>query len=269
MKENLLEILKNVLSADNRFNVLREYLQCLILKFVEESGHIKGLAFVGGTALRVLYDLRRFSEDLDFCLVKKEGFLLEKFSQELERSFHLWNIDVEQKAKSRGAVASLLLKFPGIMFEGGLSHRRDQKFLIKLEVDTNPPQGYATALSFKEKYLPMNIFHYDLPSLFAGKLHAVLQRQYTKGRDFYDLMWFLNRRVQPNLKQLENAIYQTTGERVAFSVGDLKKKLLQRVQKVDFKGVHEELMRFLEVRDEVQYVKKETLRQLIEESLAY
>lgn len=268
MREDILNILAGVPDVETKFNVLREYLQCLVLKSIEEKGYIKNIAFVGGTALRFLYDLKRFSEDLDFSLVDPNKFDFDRFLNDLVLTFNNWNIDTELKTKSVKAVKNTFIKFPHLMFEGGISPRKEQKLFIKLEIDCNPPSGYQTELSFNQKYLPMNIFHYDVPSLYAGKLHAVLYRQYAKGRDFYDLMWFLGRKTEPNLTQLENAIFQTTGERVELNTEMLKEILLKRVEEIDFNVVREELYRFVANRDDIKYMTSETLRQLIKQAFS-
>lgn len=263
MRDIIKEKLKEVPSAEGKYNLLREYLQALALKCVEEKRYIRDIAFVGGTALRFLFDLRRFSEDLDFSLIRKDAFEFKALLADLARSFEGWGIQVEFKSKTVGAVASSFLKFPGLMFENGLTHRKDQKLFVKVEIDRNPPAGFSTEISFNQKYLPMNILHYDLPSMFAGKLHAILLRSYTKGRDFFDLMWFLRRKVEPNLLQLENAILQTTGERVSLDLNGLRERLRKRISEADFKKVQDELRVFLEDKGDLKYVNREALLQVV------
>lgn len=264
MKDAILVKLQGINSMEERFNVLREFLQCLVLKFIEEKGYMRNIAFVGGTALRFLYELERFSEDLDFSLISKENFDFSVFSSDLKNSLKQWNIDAEVKNKEIRTVKSSLIKFSGLLYEGGISVRENQKLLIKLEVDCNPPIGFKTQTSFNQKYLPVNLLHYEIGSLFAGKLHAVLQRQYTKGRDFYDLMWFLSKKIEPNYVQLENALYQTTGKKFEMNKEVLKSELKDRIARVDFDIVHEELSRFLMNKDNVKYVNLQNLLQLIE-----
>lgn len=266
MRDVIKEKLKTISSAEEKYNILREYLQALVLKFIEEKGYIKNMAFVGGTALRFLFDLKRFSEDLDFSLVYNTGFDFGAFLDELCRSFDAWNIKVESKPKITTAVASSFLKFPELLQENGLTSRKDQKLFIKFEIDCNPPDGFKTEISFNQKYMPMNIFHFDSPSLFAGKLHAVLTRRYTKGRDFYDLMWFLGRNVEPNFIQLENAVEQTTGKKASMTMAVLKAKLLKRISEVDFGKVHNELRVFLSDKSELKYVTAAALKQLVEKT---
>lgn len=267
MKEVILEKLRTVERAENKLNVLREFLQCLALKYIEEKGYFKNIAFVGGTALRFLYGLRRFSEDLDFSLIVKGNFDFGLFLSELIKTFSGWNIEVEAKEKSVRTVNGAFLKFPGIMHEVGISGRKDQKLMIKIEVDSNPPKGWHTESSFSQKYFPVNILHYDKPSLYAGKLHAVLYRQYAKGRDFYDLMWFLGEKVTPNFSQLENAIYQTTKEKPSLDMKIVGDMLLKKIAEVDFQKIQDELMRFVEDRTEAQYVTREHLEQMLKQFL--
>lgn len=262
MKDVILNRLKPLVGIELKFNMLREDLQCMVLKVVEERGYIKNLAFVGGTALRFLYDLKRFSEDLDFSLVDPAGFSFDDFVKDIEKSFDAWGIGLEFKSKSVGAVQNMMLKFSGLMYETGVSRRQNQKLLIKLEVDTKPPAGYRAEVSFLNKLMPMNVCHYDLPSLFSGKLHACLFRQYTKARDFYDLMWFLNKKIQPNLPQLENAIFQTTGDKPSLDIAKLKKMLADRIKAADFEKIRREISVFLADPSESKYLTRENMEQL-------
>jgi hypothetical protein len=182
---------------------------------------------------------------------------------DLVRVFDGWNIKVETMPKTIKTVASSFFKFPELMFENGLTDRKEQKLFIKLEVDCKPPTGFTTESSFNQKYMPMNVLHYDLPSLFAGKLHAVLFRQYTKGRDFYDLMWFLGKKVVPNLLQLENAIFQTTGNKLKLEMPELKERLRKRIEEVDFKKIHDELRVFVADKNELDYLNADNLTKML------
>lgn len=263
MRDIIKTKLSTIVSTEEKYNVLREYLQAMLLKSIESTGYMKNIVFVGGTALRFLFDLNRFSEDLDFSLINNEGFIFDKMVVDLVRAFEGWNIKVETKPKAVKTVASSFFKFPELMFENGLTDRKNQKLFIKLEVDCKPPTGFMTELSFNQKYMPMNVLHYDLSSLFAGKLHAVLFRQYTKGRDFYDLMWFLGKKVVPNLIQLENAIFQTTGERLKLEMPELKERLRKRIEEVDFKKIHDELRVFVADKSELDYLNVSNLTKML------
>ncbi|PIR16886.1 MAG: hypothetical protein COV46_06435, partial [Deltaproteobacteria bacterium CG11_big_fil_rev_8_21_14_0_20_49_13] len=122
IKENMFAIADKMA----RFNALREFIQTLILKFIEENGYSKDLAFVGGTAMRFIYDLQRFSEDLDFSQISQGSFSFEKFTAEVVDHFASIGISAEQKTKAVRNVKIALLKFPGLMLENGLTHRKDQ-----------------------------------------------------------------------------------------------------------------------------------------------
>lgn len=267
MKDIIFEKLRTIERAENKLNVLREFLQCLTLKSIEEKGYFRNIAFVGGTALRFLYGLRRFSEDLDFSLIAKENFDFGSFLSELTKTFAGWNIEVEAKEKSVRTVYGAFLKFPGVMYDAQISGRKDQKLMIKIEVDSNPPKGWRTESSFSQKYFPVNILHYDKPSLCAGKLHAVLYRQYAKGRDFYDLMWFLGEKVTPNFPQLENAIYQTTKEKPSLDMKLIGNMLLKKFAEVDFQKIQDELARFVEEGTDAKFVTREHLEQMVKQFL--
>jgi predicted nucleotidyltransferase component of viral defense system len=181
-----------------KYNYLREYLQLLILKILDEKGYFRHIAFVGGTALRILYDLNRFSEDLDFCLIDKAHFDFKAMIHVLVKELQQQNFQVEFTAKDNKTVASGFIKFNQLLLSLGVSPHLNQKLSIKIEIDCNPPTGFKTEFTMINKEFLIGIQHYDLPSLFAGKLHAILCRAYTKGRDYYDLIWFLGRKIDPN-----------------------------------------------------------------------
>lgn len=268
MRDVIKEKLTAVTDNEAKFNLLREYLQALILKFVEEKGYLKNMAFIGGTALRFVYDLQRFSEDLDFVGISRDGFSFEKFVVELINHLTSLNIPVEQyKARVVRSVKSSYLKFPELMFENSLTHRKDQKLLIKLNLDTKPPLGFVTEVSFVQKLMPVNIMHFDLPSLFAGKLLAVLMRQYTKGRDFYDFMWFVGRKVVPNYNLLKNALFQSTQQMIELDSVKLRAMLKKRLDTVDWEKAVEELGKFLVNKDEKKYIVHDVFKQLVEKAV--
>lgn len=266
MRDIIKEKLSQIPSAENKARWLREYLQTLVLKFIEEKGYSKDLAFVGGTALRLIYDLQRFSEDLDFSQISEADFSFEKFIAAIMDYFASIGIAVEHKTRAARNVKNALLKFPELMFENGLTHRKDQKLLIKLDVDTEPPAGFAVEVSFIQKMTSMNVAHFDLSSLFAGKLHAVLMRQYTKGRDFYDLMWFIGRKVIPNYNLLQNALFQSTQKTAQLDEKKLRTMLKDRIETVDWKKASDEAGVFLVNRDESRYLTREVFEQLIEKA---
>lgn len=205
-------------SQSDEKNALTEVIQEVALCGLARAGFFKDAAFYGGTALRIFYGLDRFSEDLDFSLVEPDAhFELKKYFSVLESELSSvgLNFKVEEKVKTTDSpIKSAFLK--GNTKEHILSVYRDEQnaskispfevIKIKFEIDTNPP-AFAT---FENKYRmlpsPYQVRLYDLPSLFAGKLHAVICRAWktrVKGRDLYDYIFYLSRNVAVNMKHLK------------------------------------------------------------------
>lgn len=262
------EYLKNKLHdfGDDRiskYNYLREYLQLLILKIIDEYGYFRHVSFVGGTALRVLYDLNRFSEDLDFSLVNKKGFYFKSVIDRIKKELVIQNYKIEITAKDNKTVASSFIRFEHLLFELGLSPHKDQKLSIKLEVDCNPPAGFNTELSVINKEFLISINHHDLPSLFSGKLHAFLFRNYAKGRDYYDLLWFIGKKIIPNFEMLKNAIKQTQHVSLKLDYDKTIELLKEKIIKTDFKKIKNDVEPFLADPKELRYFEKNYFLKLL------
>ena len=247
----------------DKYNYLREFLQLIILKILDEKGYFRNIAFVGGTALRVIYDLNRFSEDLYFCLVKKTHYDFEKMMQVIERELNHYNLSVTIKFKCNKNVACAFIRFHRLLIELGLSSLKDQNLLIKFEIDQNTPLGFDTKLTLINKDFLMAINHFDLPSLFASKLHAVLCRKYTKGRDYYDLIWYHSRQIIPNLKLLSNAIAQTEGRHLKLDFKKLSQLLLERIDVTDFNKIKSDVKPFLADSSELRFFEKSFFKELM------
>ena len=233
-------------------NLTREFLQILCLKIMGDKGAFENIAFVGGTSLRILFGLRRFSEDLDFSLIEPQGYDIQSLAAQLVKAFHLYGIEAEAKVKDEKIVQHIMLKFEGLLQEVGLSPLASQKLSIKLEVDMRPPQGWALARSVVDKGMLLRITHYDISSLFAGKLHAYFCRKYTKGRDLYDLIWYIGRRVKPNFVLLNNAFRQTEGADLNMDEHNFEAILFERLGRTDFGAVKRDVERFLEDSNELR-----------------
>lgn len=257
----MLTLLKNKIGNYNsnidRFNYLREHLQLLILRILDEQGFFQNLSFVGGTALRILYDLNRFSEDLDFCLIEKKNYSFANVIERIEYQLKLENIQVETRYKDHKTVASAFIKFNNLLYELGLSTLKDQKINIKFEVDQNPPTGYKTSLSIINKDFLVAINHFDLPSLFAGKLHALLCRKYVKGRDYYDFLWYVGKKIKPNYVFLDQAILQTENKQVSLDAMGLSQLLIDIFESVDFEAIKEDIKPFLADPKELRLFQKD------------
>lgn len=245
-------------------NMLKELLQICCLKIMFDSNMFEFAAFLGGTALRILFDLRRYSEDLDFSLKKSQGCDIEKVDVAFRKGFNLMGLDIKTKVKRIGAVQSVKLKFPGLLYELGLSPLKDQVLMIKWDIDTNPPGGAVYSNKIIDNMFMFNVCHYDLSSLFAGKLHACFFRPYVKGRDWYDLVWYLNKGVSPNLELLNNAIRQTEEIDLNLSESDFRHFLRQRVESADLSNVVADVKVFLEDEKEAALITKENILSLVQ-----
>lgn len=263
----MIEVIKQQFTATmsdvEKINRTREFLQIMALKNLADQDAFANMAFVGGTALRVLYDLRRFSEDLDFSLVSEKGYDFKKTMTKMQRYFELNNLPVECNPKTDKTVHSTFIKFPGLLKELGLGAFEAQKLAIKLEVDSNPPKGWQTANTLLNKTYIFSVTHFDLSSLFATKLHACFFRKYTKGRDFYDLLWYLGKKVKPNLKLLNNAIAQTEGKSLGITDATLKSFMLERLDTVDFAAAVKDVHRFVMDENELRFIDLHTLESMI------
>ncbi len=270
MKNVLLAKLTSLQTNEEKYNVTREFLQELVLQIIDRQGYFTHLAFIGGTALRLLYDLPRFSEDLDFCLIKKSGFHFKSLLKTLKRELTLNGFEVEEAAagKNEKTVLGEFIRFKGLLFELGLTSHKSEKLFIKLEIDSKPPAGYRTEIVMVNKNFLFKVQTYDLPSLFAAKLHAFLFRKYAKGRDYYDLLWFLSRKTQVNYKLLSAAAAQTEGGKVQLDSSSLKDLLLNKIGRTDFPKIANDAAIFLSRRQEREYLTKEHFLAAVEKAFS-
>lgn len=212
---------KDVLRAELASNaampgrdVIREYLQVRLLQGLQEAGASADMAFHGGTALRLLFRTPRFSEDLDFAVLRTDdAFDLGVVLREVRYALVREGYDVEIALKTTTAVHKAVAKFRGLLYEMRLSPLRDEVMMIKLEVDTNPPPGATVATSRLPRGfgVPVRVVHHDRATLLAGKIAAVLTREWVKGRDVFDLVWYAGNAEWPvpNLSYLNAAVAQS------------------------------------------------------------
>jgi predicted nucleotidyltransferase component of viral defense system len=265
MKDRALSIAAEEKNPRLSFNKLREYLQHVILRELFEQGTLDGLVFRGGTALRILFDLRRFSEDLDFHTRKNNKFDLKKIIDKIKRHLPDQGYRLNLKANYEGAVQSVFVKFDSILSEAGISRQEEKKLRVKIEVDTKPPRGYHTESSLVNKYFPFGIIHHDRASFLAGKLHAVLQRSYIKGRDYYDLWFYLSRwkDLSPNFDYLNNALKQTRYNGPSLKEENWKEITLSKIKETDWKYVISDVEPFIESQDDLKVFSKQTMLTLL------
>lgn len=259
MKEQALEIAAKAASPQDKLNTLREYLQACVLRSLHESEAFRCLAFVGGTALRFCYNLPRFSEDLDFSLDETRNYKLEKWLAKLKRDLEFANFNIAVSLKAQGPVHSAWIKETGLLKETGLG-QTGQKLSIKLEVDTNPPKGSRSETKVVNKFFLVALRRYDLPSLMAGKIHALTCRKYLKGRDWYDLLWYRSQvpPMDPNVEMLQAAIDQT--EKPPWPAIHWKNHVLEKLAAADISRLVSDVEPFLERPEEIKLLTREFLK---------
>lgn len=266
MKDYALELARTKTDFSAKLNTMREYLQAYILRIMHDEGAFRTTAFVGGTALRFLHNIPRFSEDLDFSLVKKRGYEFVDMLKKIKQELILAGYSVALTYKQEKAVQNAFVKFVGLMYEAGISPHRSQSLSVKIELDTNPPKAAVLESHIVNKYFPIAFLSYELPSLFAGKLHALLARKYTKGRDFFDLGWYLSRwkDISPNITLLQNALKQTGWNKKLPMKEDWRDYLYEVVKAADWKNVTQDVKNFLENPSDVNIFTKENVLNLIQ-----
>lgn len=260
MKAQALQVVKDISNPNDKLNRLREYLQTVILRSFHESGAFGCLAFVGGTALRFLYDLPRFSEDLDFSLHHATTpYQFEKWMGKLKRDLTFADLESSVMIKTEKTVHSAWVKTPQLLYEAGLTDQLEQKLAIKIEIDTKPPAGAHFENQVINRYFLFAVRHYDLPSLMAGKINAMISRAYPKGRDYYDLLWYLSKTppLRPNLSLLEAGLKQT--EKIPPTAKNWKLLLLKKFDQVDWQKIVGDVEKFLERPEELSLLTKKNL----------
>lgn len=267
MKEQALALVRGTPDPEQGLNRLREYLQVLVLRSLHESEAFRPLAFVGGTALRFLYGLPRFSEDLDFSLVTAAGYAGKEWTSKVKRDLALAGFEPEITWNDRTVVHASWVRLAGILKEAGLAATSSQKLAIKVEIDTRPPAGARCERRIVTRHVTFLLQHHDLPSLMAGKVHAVLARPWAKGRDWYDLLWYCSQRppIEPNLPLLQNALDQTEGA-ARFDAQDWRTLVRNRIDALDMKAIADDVRPFLERSQDAALLTHENLAGLFAHS---
>ncbi len=266
MKNHLKHHIEDVSGHFRKICIVREYLQARILQGFQEDGVYMRWAFLGGTALRFLYSIPRFSEDLDFSVIescKVTGFrsALQRVQSNLEpEGYH-----IRLKVNDSKRVSMAFFRFPALLYELGLSPREAQTISIKIELDTNPPGGAVTETTLIRRHVTINFLHYDRASLLAGKINAILSRPWTKGRDLYDLIWYLSDRTwpEPNLIWLNEALQQTAWPGPNITSRNWRDVLTDRLISLDWKNAQSDVAPFLERDRDIELVTLENVQKLL------
>ena len=266
MKEHLTLMVHAAPTPVHGRNLAREYLQARILGTLQRAGALIPLAFYGGTALRFLFASARYSEDLDFALEQaRSRYDFRAFLHAIQSAFTAEGYTLDVKVSDRKAVHSAFIRFRGLPYELGLSPQRDEMLAVKLEVDTHPPAGAGLATTVIRRHVPLQIHHHDQASLLAGKLHAVLQRPYLKGRDLYDLLWYLSDPdwPAPNLILLNNALQQTGWKSEPLTEDTWRQAVHDRLQPVTWELVANDVRPFLDSNADADLLTAENLMRVL------
>ncbi len=249
-------------SVDENINALREVLQEIALLGLWRGKFFERAAFYGGTALRILYGLDRFSEDMAFSLIRsEESFDIERYIPYVAKELSSWGFTAKIEAKEKTAetaIESAFLKvntrqlFLVIDANDRLAAHihPEQSLKIKFEVDTDPPVEFTTETKFCLQPIPFSVRAYTLPSLFAGKMHALLCRSWgrrVKGRDWYDFVWYVGRGIKLDLRHLEMRMRQSGhySEEEHLTEKRFRKMLNEKINAVDLDEAKADVVRFL------------------------
>ncbi|MFA6757662.1 MAG: nucleotidyl transferase AbiEii/AbiGii toxin family protein [Sulfurospirillaceae bacterium] len=269
------------LNKDEPFEALREVLQEIVLYALYETGFFNYAAFYGGTALRILYKLPRFSEDLDFSLLEPDSsFDLSKYEKTILSYLNNYGFEcsIDTKIKTNSNTQSAFLKTNTIKQLISINAPKDivakypptKQLKIKLEVDTNPPLDFEVEEKLHLVPLPFQIKTMKTSSLFAGKLHAILCRGWKtrpKGRDWYDLVWYVKNSYEVDMNHLKARLKQSckafNNEIKDFSQSSIMELLNKRIEDLDVSMAKDDVSRFIHNQRELELWSKEFFKTII------
>ncbi len=248
-------------NTDEARQVLQEIMQEIALAGLARSGFFEVAAFYGGTALRILHGLDRFSEDLDFSLLAVDSnFSLAPYLEGMVREFAALGIEisVEEKNKTKqSAIDSAFLKpntaWQELTLKSIIPTEKpagmQATIKIKLEVDKHPPLGFATEEKLLLQPVSFYVKCYVLPDLFAGKMHALLFRTWknrVKGRDWYDMEWYIKKGVPLHLEHLaQRAFNSRNWPSKKITENDFRDLLAKKIDSVNFERVRDDVEPFI------------------------
>ena len=243
--------------ADNTLeeeHAIKEILQEIALYGLWRSGFFERAAFQGDTSLRILYGMTRYSEDLDFVLKEADSrFNWQPFLDGMSECFEDFGLRPEMVDRSRmdRRIKQALIKENSMGRQLNLSFYRDspsRKQKIKLEIDVDPPNHSGFAYRYLDFPLDFEVCHQDLSSNFALKIHALLCRNYVKGRDWYDFNWYVKSGAFPNIAHLQSALYQWgpwQKQQLEIDRRWLQTALINKISTIDWRQAASDVERFL------------------------
>lgn len=252
----------NLVTLEDHKNAIKEIIQEIVLAGLSKTDFFKNSAFYGGTALRIYHNLNRFSEDLDFTLLTpNKEFTLESFLPMINKIVESLGLTFKIQTKKKtidSPVKSAFLKgntkeqflvFYPDSFQSAFIHS-NEVIKIKFEIDVDPPLYATTETRYRLLPFPYEVKIYDKPSLFAGKLHAVIARKWrtrVKGRDYYDFIYYMSSNTPVNIKHLEARLKQTnTINKDIVLTKDLLIELLHnRFEEINFEDAKSDVLPFI------------------------
>lgn len=270
----------NPQTQQQTYDAIREIMQEIALAGLQRSGFFEKAAFYGGTALRIFYQLDRYSEDLDFSLLAIDpGFSLEPYFEAVTSEFRALGMTVSINEKKKSVISSVesaFLKSDTVWKELVLEEVIPQLGLInmpsikiKIEVDKKPPLGFVTEEKLLLRPFSFYVKCFTLSSLFAGKMHALLFRKWknrVKGRDWYDLEWYIKKRIPLDIDHFLLRA-KDTGDWQGSSISkeDILDLLKKKIETVDIKNVKEDIERFIPDHTVLDIWSREYFIQLIQQ----
>ena len=259
-----------VITKDDLNNATHEVMQQIALAGLYRGGFFDRAAFYGGTCLRIFYGLQRFSEDMDFSLLQPdENFTMENYFEAIISEFHALGREIEiirKEKKMQTNVESAFLKDNTEIYD--LSFSTEKRIKIKIEIDTQPPPGFLTEQKLLLLPFSLMVRCYTLQDLYAGKMHALLFRNWknrVKGRDWYDFEWYVRNDVKMNfnhLQQRTRQINDITEQDFTFDV--FKKMIKERIEKTDINMVKNDVRPFLKNPSEIDIWSTDYFLQLVD-----
>ncbi len=244
-------------------NALKEITQEIALYALAKSGFFDHALFQGGTCLRIVHGLDRFSEDLDFALKSPGKFDLSPYLEKTVGFMRAYGFEMEISGEDKAdkSVQTRFLKDDSIKKIVSLNYLRDfrKKIQIKVELDTNPAANSGEEMRFVDFPTDFSILTHDIPSLLSGKIHALLCRKYVKGRDWYDFNWYMTEKAKPNYDFLSSALHQAgpwKGKGIKVDQQWIKTALEKKILSMDWQKVIEDVTPFLksEKRSDVEKI---------------
>lgn len=282
--KDMLQKYQSITSDDYR-NALKEIIQEIALLGLYRGNFFDKASFYGGSALRIFYGLDRFSEDLDFSLDEVDPvFTISPYCTFIQDELNSFGFDVSVERKDKKGISTIesafikagtQIHFLKIGLKSGIlsSIANNESLKIKLEIDTSPPGKVEHEVKYQLNPIPYHVRIYALPFLFAGKVHALLYRQWgghrVKGRDLYDYVWYLSRGVSLNIRHLQERMQQT-GYDIStepLSRTTVLELLMNKFSRIDYKQAQKDVFPFIKNNDTIAIWSKEFFQSITKDKL--